>query len=212
MLLLFITQVVAVIQLTKFYSGDLTCSNTEYMWLVTQPSTCTPTACTNTNNQYGSIVSCPSTVTYPLGWSVFSAWQGSTACVGNPDSIIAMPSNGCSGLWVGATVSLQCGVPPPGSLGTIADCGVSTPSCGSCPYKQANIGSTCTTGNPTTSFAIASYTWSCPASTTTSTIRTTTTALSSTSSSTAAVTTRPSFASRTEFHTFAILFALYFIF
>lgn len=179
-LIFFIATTQGVFQITKFYSQDITCSNTETLWYVTQVSSCTARTCSNLNGQVGQVVSCVSSVVYPVGWTSIEIWQSSTSCSGNSTAFAAMPANGCSGIWTGSTFNLGCGTNP--NIGSIADCGISTASCNGCSYKQAARNGTCGSGNPTTTLPVSSYKWTCPS---------VTTASSSTSTATGTSTTRP---------------------
>ena len=46
--------------------------------------------------------------------------------------------------------------------GSITDCAASVATCGGCPSKPAAKTGVCVVGNPTTSFTIASYIYTCP--------------------------------------------------
>lgn len=190
-LILFITTTQGVTQLTKFYSQDTTCSGTETLWYVTQPATCTPSSCSNLNGQVGQVVSCPSSITFPTGWSYIEIWTSSTTCGGLSNAYAAMPANGCSGIWTQSTFALQCG--SNANIGTIADCGISTPSCNGCAFKQAVRNGTCGSGNPTTTLPVSSYKWTCPSVT-----------LTSSGATTGGSTTRPAVASFLEVGFFLI--------
>ena len=168
-LLLLIASVQGVTQITKFYSQDLTCSKQETLWYITQPATCTPSAtCTNLNGQTASRVECPSVTNFPSGWSFIEVWASSSTCSGVSSAFVAAPSNTCSGIWTSATIMLACGTGTTG-VGSILDALQSTASCGGATSKTATKGGNCQTGNPTTSFSIASYKWTCPISTTVAT-------------------------------------------
>lgn len=172
----------AVPQLTKFYSNDVTCSNQETLWIISEVTTCTPSSCNNLNGLTGTSVTCPSTITYPAGWTWIETWQSSITCQSTPSSIAAMPANGCSGIWTSSTFGLSCGSQST-SQGLISDCQASSSSCNGCGVKFATKGGNCTGGNPSTTLLISSYRWFCPAFTTTSTTRaltTTTTQVSTT--------------------------------
>jgi hypothetical protein len=187
------TLAVRVTQLTKFYSQDTTCSNQETLWYVAQPATCTPSSsCTYLNGMVGQVISCPSSITFPIGWSSIEIWQSSTTCAGLSTAYAAMPSNGCSGIWTSSTFSLICGTNQSVLTGAIQDCSASMPTCGGCASKQATKGGTCVGGNPTTNFPISSYKWTCPSATATSTTTTSTTS--------GTTTTSPSTPSTTCFH------------
>lgn len=170
-------------QIEKFYSQDLTCSFQETSWLITQVTTCTPsTSCQNLNGNAGKQVTCQSTLpSLPTGWASLQSFQSSTNC-GGIGMTFAAPADTCSGYWSGATVRLLCAP----IQGSIVDCQASSATCGGCPSQQATKGGTCVQGNPTLSFTMSSYIFTCPSVTTTATTRASTTGTSSTS-----VTTTP---------------------
>lgn len=186
-LILFLFNVQGAIQITKFYSQDLTCSSTETLWYVTQPASCTPTGCGNLNGQTATSVSCQGTLNFPPDWTFIEVWQTSTTCSGASTAFAATPSNACSGVWTSSTFSMLCGTTN-SSSGFIVDCAASSPSCNGCASKPATKGGVCISGNPTTTLPISSYKWTCPAITTTTSGLTTTTTTTTTSSS---LTTRP---------------------
>ena len=189
-LILFITTAQSVFQITKFYSEDTTCSNTETLWFVTQVTTCAASGCSNLNGQVGQVVLCTGTVVYPVGWTYIEIWTSSTTCGGVSNAFAAMPANGCSGIWTQSTFSLRCASDP--NIGVIADCGISTPSCNGCSFKQAARNGTCGSGNPTTSLPVSSYKWTCPNVTTSSS------SLATTGSTAGVTTTRPGVCSMLE--------------
>uniref|UniRef100_A0A6C0CFJ4 Uncharacterized protein n=1 Tax=viral metagenome TaxID=1070528 RepID=A0A6C0CFJ4_9ZZZZ len=148
------------ITLQQFYSGDLTCAKVSTLELFTF-GTCTASPCTNVNNMFGTTTSCPNSIRPPSGWAYAQVWATSTTCAGTPDNTIALPQNTCSGIWSGASILLNCSAPV-GQLGSIQDCGATIASCGGCPSKPAFKDGSCIVGNPTTSFTIASYIFTCP--------------------------------------------------
>lgn len=141
---------------TKYYSGDVGCTRTPSLIFVTQASTCTPSMCTNLNAQAGRTIECPSgAFSYPTGWIYAETWTTSNACGGTPDAVLSTPNNTCSGFWPGATFTMSC------QNTLIYDCGISTQTCGACPSKPFVKTGACTSGNPTTNFAISSYKLDC---------------------------------------------------
>ncbi len=175
----------AIFKIDKYFAGDLTCSNVNTMWHITQPGSCTALpSCENVNSMTGRIVACENTLTLPSEWASIEIWGSSTSCASTSDAILATPGrNTCSGVWIGASFVLNCLA----QQSSFIDCLSTAQTCGGCSSKPATRGGACITGNPTSSFTVASYKLVCPV------LSSTTTTPSQTSS-----TTTP--ASNTCFH------------
>lgn len=147
-------------QVTQYYSGDLTCSSAFTAMQIVESTTCTPSStCTNINNNYGQKVSCVSAPpSYPSGWAALEIWTGSASCQGTSTGILVAPADTCTGKWIYSTAQFNC------SNNLILDCQASVATCGGCSSKTVTSGGSCVTGNPTTSFPILSYKFTCTSS------------------------------------------------
>jgi len=126
------------------------------IYLLTQ--TCTAAPCTNVNNMFFTQTFCNSApVVRPAPWASLQTWTTSTTCAGQANNTIMTQNDTCSGFWASATFSLNCA-----GTGSITDCAASQATCGGCPSKPAAKTGVCVVGNPTTSFTIASYIYTCP--------------------------------------------------
>lgn len=144
--------------LQTFYSGSISCPSSPRIRLISSIP-CNAATCADLNGLAKVTTECTNTYDRPPAGVSLEVWATSTTCGGAPDSIVYMTNFTCSGFWSGATILMNCG-----GTGSIQDCGASVASCNGCPSKPATKGGACITGNPTTSFAIASYKFTCPAS------------------------------------------------
>lgn len=140
-----------------FWSGNPTCNAPPTLNLYTTAGTCTPALCSSMGGLAGTQTNCPTSFPGAGRGASIQVWSTSTTCSGQPDSILVLQNDTCSGYWSGATVQLNCA-----GSGSITDCGAAKASCVGCPSKPATKTGVCVAGNPTTSFTIASYIFTCP--------------------------------------------------
>lgn len=150
-------------QVTQYYSGDLTCSSAFTAMQIVESTTCVPVnTCTNINNNFGQKISCVSAPpSYPSGWAALEIWTGSSSCQSTSNGILVAPANTCTGKWAYSTAQFNC------SNNLIIDCQATSATCGGCSSKAVTPGGNCVTGNPTTSFPIQSYKFTCTSSSST---------------------------------------------
>ena len=122
-----------ILRVEKFYSQDTACSGSETSWLITSSTSCTPTTCENLNGMTGRTVSClPGTLSnddlraiLPQGWSLVKSYS-SGSCSGVPTSVVAAPTDTCSGIYTGPTFQLNC------ASNSMTICSASQASCDGC--------------------------------------------------------------------------------
>ena len=144
------------LQLFNQAAGANTCTGGD-IWLF--PQTCAAVTCTNVNNMFFTQTICNSAIKIvrPATWASLQTWTTSTTCAGQANNTIMTQNDTCSGFWESATFSLNCA-----GTGSITDCAASQATCGGCPSKPATKTGVCVVGNPTTSFPMASYIYTCP--------------------------------------------------